>query len=346
MHAVNKLLLSTAFVVLLMQPVESMAQGNPFDNLQNQIDNIQLTPGPQGPQGEVGPQGPQGDTGLTGDTGLQGEAGPTGSQGVQGLQGEIGPQGPQGDAGPTGLQGETGLTGDTGPQGTQGIQGDAGPQGPQGDQGPQGIQGLQGDAGPQGIQGNDGQQGPQGDIGPLGPIGLPGNDGADGAAGADGVDGAIVYTGLSPVEINATDSTIGLANGVMARDLLSWNGANWIARTPNQAVGDKMQPFLAVNYIIAVQGQFPSRNSADPLLGEIFIFAGNFAPRGFALCDGQLLAISSNSALFSILGTTYGGDGRTTFGLPDLRGRAPIHAGDGPGLSNRRLGASGGAEQH
>jgi microcystin-dependent protein len=76
------------------------------------------------------------------------------------------------------------------------------------------------------------------------------------------------------------------------------------------------------------------------------MFAGNFAPRGWAFCDGQLLAISSNSALFSILGTTYGGDGRVTFGLPDLRGRAPIHAGgsQGPGLSRRRLGEKGGSE--
>ncbi|NNF56787.1 MAG: phage tail protein [Rhodothermaceae bacterium] len=75
------------------------------------------------------------------------------------------------------------------------------------------------------------------------------------------------------------------------------------------------------------------------------LFAGNFAPRGWAFCDGQLLAISQYTALFSILGTTYGGDGRTTFGLPDLRGRVPIGPGTGPGLSNRPLGARGGAEQ-
>lgn len=75
------------------------------------------------------------------------------------------------------------------------------------------------------------------------------------------------------------------------------------------------------------------------------MFAGNFAPRGWAFCDGQLLAVSQNDALFSLLGTIYGGDGRTTFGLPDLRGRIPIHAGQGPGLSNRRLGAKAGAEK-
>lgn len=83
----------------------------------------------------------------------------------------------------------------------------------------------------------------------------------------------------------------------------------------------------------------------DPFIGEIVMFGGNFAPRGWALCDGQLLAISQNTALFSILGTTYGGDGRTTFALPDLRGRAPMHAGNGPGLTDRKLGAKVGNEQ-
>ena len=84
---------------------------------------------------------------------------------------------------------------------------------------------------------------------------------------------------------------------------------------------------------------------SEPFVGEIRMFAGNFAPRGWAFCDGQLLAVSQNDALFSLLGTIYGGDGRTTFGLPDLRGRIPIHAGHGPGLSERRLGAKGGEEK-
>jgi microcystin-dependent protein len=84
---------------------------------------------------------------------------------------------------------------------------------------------------------------------------------------------------------------------------------------------------------------------SEPFVGEIRMFAGNFAPRGWAYCDGQLLAVSQNDALFSLLGTIYGGDGRTTFGLPDLRGRVPIHAGQGPGLSSRRLGSKGGVEK-
>jgi microcystin-dependent protein len=84
---------------------------------------------------------------------------------------------------------------------------------------------------------------------------------------------------------------------------------------------------------------------SEPFVGEIRMFAGNFAPRGWAFCDGQLLAVSQNDALFSLLGTIYGGDGRTTFGLPDLRGRIPLHLGRGPGLSERRLGSKGGAEK-
>ena len=82
----------------------------------------------------------------------------------------------------------------------------------------------------------------------------------------------------------------------------------------------------------------------NPFLGEIIMFGGNFAPRGWALCDGQLLPIAQYNALFSILGTTYGGDGRTTFALPDLRGRVPIHPGNGPGLSNKVRGQKGGSE--
>ena len=82
----------------------------------------------------------------------------------------------------------------------------------------------------------------------------------------------------------------------------------------------------------------------EPFIGEVRWFAGNFAPRGWSFCDGQLLAITTNEALFSLLGTSYGGDGRTTFGLPDMRGRGMVHAGSGPGLTNRRLGQKGGSE--
>jgi microcystin-dependent protein len=83
----------------------------------------------------------------------------------------------------------------------------------------------------------------------------------------------------------------------------------------------------------------------NPFIGEVRFVGFNFAPRGWAKCDGQLLAISSNQALFSILGTIYGGNGRTTFALPDMRGRTPVHEGNGPGLTPYRLGQKTGTEQ-
>ena len=83
---------------------------------------------------------------------------------------------------------------------------------------------------------------------------------------------------------------------------------------------------------------------SEPFTAEIRIFAGNFAPRGWAFCDGQLLPIAENTALFSLIGTTYGGDGRTTTALPNLQGRAPMHPGRGPGLTSRRLGERVGVE--
>jgi microcystin-dependent protein len=82
----------------------------------------------------------------------------------------------------------------------------------------------------------------------------------------------------------------------------------------------------------------------QPIIGQIILFAGNFAPRGWAFCNGQLYDIADNPALYAILGTTYGGDGRSKFALPDLRGRVPVHAGQGDGLSPRHLGQRTGAE--
>src|SRR5216684_6059195 len=83
---------------------------------------------------------------------------------------------------------------------------------------------------------------------------------------------------------------------------------------------------------------------SNPFLAEIRIFAGNFAPKGWALCDGQLMSISQNTALFSLLGTTYGGDGKSNFALPNLQGSAPLQQGQGPGLSLRDLGEVGGEQ--
>ncbi len=83
---------------------------------------------------------------------------------------------------------------------------------------------------------------------------------------------------------------------------------------------------------------------SEPFIGEIRMFAGSYAPRDWAFCDGRLVNVAENPELYSLLGTAYGGDGRTTFGLPDLRGRAPMHFGNGPGLTSRRRGDKLGQE--
>ena len=83
---------------------------------------------------------------------------------------------------------------------------------------------------------------------------------------------------------------------------------------------------------------------ADPFVAEIRMFPFNFAPKGWAFCNGQIMPISQNTALFSLLGTTYGGDGKSNFALPNMQGNAPIHAGQGPGLSLYDLGQTGGSE--
>lgn len=99
---------------------------------------------------------------------------------------------------------------------------------------------------------------------------------------------------------------------------------------------------LAVATTLSLAPQ--NAQAQESFIGEIRYFAGNFAPRNWAFCDGQLLSIAQNQALFSIIGTIYGGDGRTTFALPDARGRAMLHAGQGPGLSLRQLGVNGGTQ--
>lgn len=86
--------------------------------------------------------------------------------------------------------------------------------------------------------------------------------------------------------------------------------------------------------------------ATEPFIGQLACVPFNFAPKGWALCNGQLLSIAQNQSLYALLGTTYGGNGQTTFGLPDLRGRVPISAGQGPGLSNYNLGQLGGEETH
>jgi microcystin-dependent protein len=116
---------------------------------------------------------------------------------------------------------------------------------------------------------------------------------------------------------------------------------------------ENMMPYLALNYCIAMQGVFPSHGKSAKVkkgggssnyIGEIIMFAGNFPPTGWAFCAGQILPIAQNTALFSLLGTMYGGNGTSTFALPDLRSRVPISYGQGPGLSYYDIGQTGGEE--
>ncbi len=142
-------------------------------------------------------------------------------------------------------------------------------------------------------------------------------------------------------EVATTDTTISSANrrrflaktlGVLAGTSLIGGVAKAFAQ-----IGQKT--------VTSSGGQKPL-TVAYPYLGEIMMFAGNFAPSGWAFCNGSLVSISSNTALFSLLGTMYGGDGVTSFALPDFRGRVPIHAGTGSGLSSYAVGQHGGEETH
>jgi microcystin-dependent protein len=147
----------------------------------------------------------------------------------------------------------------------------------------------------------------------------------------------------APISISL--NTIRINAGTTIGQLLTWDGTNWVNTNPKSpTVVTNMQPYLALNYCIATQGVFPSRSGIEPFVGEIALFAFNFAPRGWAMCNGQLMAIGQNQALFSLLGTMYGGNGTVTFALPDLRGRAAIHVGQGPGLSSYVQGQLGGVE--
>ena len=101
---------------------------------------------------------------------------------------------------------------------------------------------------------------------------------------------------------------------------------------------------LIFAFLIILAGMTQTSQAQDGFIGEIRMFAGTYAPQSWAFCNGQTLQISENQALYSIIGTTYGGDGRTSFALPDLRGRVPIQPGQGQGLSIYQLGQKGGTE--
>lgn len=149
-------------------------------------------------------------------------------------------------------------------------------------------------------------------------------------------------TATSPLSVSSVD-TIALNPGTHVGDLITWDGNNWINMQPAtqhfSITEDNRQPYTTINFCIALEGVFPSRNSSEPFLSEIELYGFNFAPKGFATCNGQLLAINSNAALFSLMGTFYGGNGTTNFALPNLQGRTAIHMGNG-----YVIGQTGGSE--
>ena len=159
------------------------------------------------------------------------------------------------------------------------------------------------------------------------------------------------WTNITPpakLPLRLISDSLTINPGTAAGDLVSWDGINWLNKQPAPPrfsfTFSKMQPYLVLNYCIALQGIFPQRNSSEPFVGELDIYGFNFPPRGWAACNGQLLPIAQNTALFSLLGTMYGGNGQTTFALPDLRGRTALHTGQGPGLSPYFQGQVGGSE--
>jgi microcystin-dependent protein len=156
-------------------------------------------------------------------------------------------------------------------------------------------------------------------------------------------------TAKSPLSVSATNQ-VAINPGTHAGDLITWDGANWVNTQPAPLhfsfTVDNRQPFLTLNFCIALNGIFPARSDANPFVSEIEIFGFNFAPVGWAQCNGQLLAISQNTALFSLLGTTFGGNGTTNFALPNFQGRVPMSLGGGPGLTNFAEGTSGGVESN
>jgi microcystin-dependent protein len=161
--------------------------------------------------------------------------------------------------------------------------------------------------------------------------------------------GLALYT---PLVLSATSDTLKLKPGTASGNFLTWDGINWVSKTTTYTAsiaGGNLplsirNPYLGLNFIIALQGIFPSRSGAQPFLGEIEMVGFNFAPLGWALCNGQIMSISQNTALFSLLGTYYGGNGTTTFQLPNLQSRVPVDMGQGNGLSTVNLGDMNGAE--
>lgn len=157
-------------------------------------------------------------------------------------------------------------------------------------------------------------------------------------------------TATDPLSVSKTNQ-VALNPGTQTGDLISWDGNNWVNIQPTPIhfnfTMDNHQPYLTLNYCIALEGVFPPRNdAASPFVSQVCLFPFNFPPTGWAFCNGQLLPISQYTAVFSLVGTYYGGDGKSTFALPNLQSRIPIGAGQGQGLSNYDIGEMGGEESN
>jgi microcystin-dependent protein len=152
--------------------------------------------------------------------------------------------------------------------------------------------------------------------------------------------------GKAPISVSSTNE-ISINPGTAVGDLITWDGTNWVNMLPAvqhfSFAPSNLQPYLVGNYCIAVNGIFPARSDATPFVSQIQLFGFNFAPVGWQQCNGQLLSISQNAALFSLLGTNFGGNGTSTFGLPNLQGNVPIGMGQGAGLSPFVEGQTGGS---
>jgi hypothetical protein len=244
-----------------------------------------------GVQGPQGPPGPQGLPGIAGPVGPQGLTGATGAAGPIGLTGATGPAGPIGLTGATGSAGPIGLTGATGPAGPIGLTGATGPAGPIG------LTGATGPVGPQGPTGLTGATGPEGAAGPAGPVGPQGVTGAAGPAGPIGLTGPLGPTGpAGPTGPTGAQGPVG-------------------------PVGPAGPPGPADTQFGSNTQKGASAFGATCTVGQIILSAG---PNAVGIpANGQLLSIAQNPLLFRYLQTTFGGDGVTTFGLPNLSTAAP-----------------------
>lgn len=139
----------------------------------------------------------------------------------------------------------------------------------------------------------------------------------------------------------STGSAVGVA--VDARPIVGTLAEGYASSAGADNMHDNVQPFLSLHFIIALGGDIEPVSMTGSITGEVRMFAGRGVPKGWRRCDGQVLEIAENPSLFSVIGTTYGGDGISGFALPDLRERVALHAGQGDGLSLRRLGESGGS---